>query len=98
MIAALIRYLGRFTAGSARATTRRRGQPPRRQDPSAEPQPSTDGIPGSRGSTTASADQTERMLVAALLAGLIEPAEYRESMAVLARADDAGRPLHVPSA
>ncbi|WP_268762391.1 hypothetical protein [Kitasatospora griseola] len=38
----------------------------------------------------------ERVLAGALAAGLIAPAEYRESMAVLARADDAGRPLHVP--
>ncbi|MFH9352274.1 hypothetical protein [Kitasatospora sp. NPDC017646] len=43
-----------------------------------------------------SGDEVERLFAAALLAGLIAPAEYREAMTVLARAHDADRPLAVP--
>ncbi|MGW3045551.1 hypothetical protein ACWC9T_37255 [Kitasatospora sp. NPDC001159] len=92
MIAALIGYLGRFT----RATRRRRGQPLRRRDPAPEPWSSAGNLPAPADAAAASGDETERLLATALLAGLIAPAEYQESMTVLARADDAGRPLDVP--
>ncbi|MFJ1791625.1 hypothetical protein [Kitasatospora griseola] len=97
MIATLIRYLARFTAGPAPAATRRFGQPARRPRPAPEPQPpSSAGVPIPADATAASGDQMEGVFAAALLAGLIGPVEYRRSMAVLAHADDADRPLHVP--
>ncbi|MFJ9845967.1 hypothetical protein ACIRYZ_37105 [Kitasatospora sp. NPDC101155] len=96
MIAALIRKLGRFTAGATRAASRRPRKPRQRPDPAPEPRSSAGGLPAAAGAPAAGGDEMERLLAAALLAGLIAPAEYRRAMTVLARADDAGRPLDVP--
>ncbi|MFD5462171.1 hypothetical protein ACFWIQ_04970 [Kitasatospora sp. NPDC127059] len=96
MIAALIRKLGRLAAGATRAAARRLGQPLRRPAPAPEPRSSAGGLPATADAAAVSRDDMERLLAAALLAGLIAPAEYRESMTVLARADDASRPLDAP--
>lgn len=47
-------------------------------------------------SDTASLEHGEQALAAARLAGTLDPADYREAMARVARLDDGRRPVRVP--
>ncbi|MEU8515068.1 hypothetical protein AB0C76_26270 [Kitasatospora sp. NPDC048722] len=88
MIASLIRRLGRFAAGAARATGRRRAH--QAEEP-AEARRQNTARP-----IVVTWEEAEQLLAAALVAGLIGQREYQDSLALLAEAEDSRRPLHVP--
>ncbi|MEE1786683.1 hypothetical protein PUR71_27835 [Streptomyces sp. SP17BM10] len=60
------------------------------------PRPGTAEPPEGAGPRAVTWEEAERLVTASLLTGLIEPAEYRESLALLAEAEYARSPLHLP--
>lgn len=93
MIATLVRRLGRLAASPARAVARRLGPP---KEPLAGIRHGAAFPEVSVRQVRITWEEAEQLLTAALLAGLIEQAEYQDSLALLARADDSRRPLQVP--
>jgi hypothetical protein len=89
MIAAAAWLLGLIAAGLRRAAARWSGS---RARPEAQltPQP---GVRWAR----VTPEKAEQLLSAALVAGVVEQADYQRALEVLARVDDARRPLEVPT-